>query len=396
MSLNVIFGAGKIARGFIGHLLYLNKEDFIFIDKNDELVQLINKNKQYTINILGAPEKNTIIKNVKALSYSNEKEIIETLSTASTIFTAIGGKNLKEIIPFIVKGLSERFTKKINIPINIITCENWKKPADIIKQGIIESLDKRFLDKFNETVGITEAVILRSAIEPSEEMLRKDPLTVNVQDYWELPIDTSRIKGTLPNVKEIKLLESFQGFLERKFYTYNAANATVSYLGYLKGYKKIADAAHDPEILKILMGVYDETSRALSKKHSFPLEEQQAFCKTSLSKLQNYVIEDYIERNARDPIRKLGPEDRLIGAARLVMEYGIEPQNLATAIAAAIYYDNPVDPIAIELKKKRETEGVDKILKDICEIDPKGKLATIIKDKIQELKKLGWIHEKES
>lgn len=41
----VIFGAGKIARGFIGHLLYLSEIPFTFIEKSTELVDLINQNK---------------------------------------------------------------------------------------------------------------------------------------------------------------------------------------------------------------------------------------------------------------------------------------------------------------------------------------------------------------
>ena len=36
----VIFGAGKIARGFIGHLLYLSDIPFIFVEKADVLASL--------------------------------------------------------------------------------------------------------------------------------------------------------------------------------------------------------------------------------------------------------------------------------------------------------------------------------------------------------------------
>lgn len=39
----VIFGAGKIARGFIGHLLYLSGIDFVFVEKADALADLINR-----------------------------------------------------------------------------------------------------------------------------------------------------------------------------------------------------------------------------------------------------------------------------------------------------------------------------------------------------------------
>ena len=85
-------------------------------------------------------------------------------------------------------------------------------------------------------------------------------------------------------------------------------------------------------------------------------------------KYRDRRIRDFLERNARDPIRKLGPNDRLVGPARLVLEYGGEPTNLSTVIAAALFYDNALDPIAQKLKKRREDEGIDSVLADVCKI----------------------------
>ena len=53
----VMFGAGKIARGFVGHLLYLSGIDFTFIEKADALVDLINEKGEYFVNILGNAEQ---------------------------------------------------------------------------------------------------------------------------------------------------------------------------------------------------------------------------------------------------------------------------------------------------------------------------------------------------
>ncbi len=393
MAFSVIFGAGKIARGFIAHLLYLDKHEYIFVEKARPLVDLINERRQYTVNVLGRPERNTVVKGAKALSFEDRDRVVEAISKASVIFTAVGGKNLKEIVPILADGLAARFTSGCRDSLNIITCENWKQPADILQSGIEEAIEGKWLDLFRHTVGITEAVVMRSGIEPDAAALREDPLAVNVSDYWELPLDADRLKGKLPPIEGVKPMKGFNGFLERKFYTYNAANGTVSFLGYLKGYKMLADAAHDEEILDILMGVYDETSRALCAKHHFPLEEQLAFAKTSLNKLQDYNIVDSIERNARDPIRKLGPDDRLVGAARMVMEHGILPVNLATSIAAALYYDNPVDPIALKLKEIRTLKGIDHILTDICRIDPNGRLGLLVKEKAALLREKGWVKE---
>ena len=385
----VIFGAGKIARGFIAHLLSLSDIDFVFVEKADALADLINEREQYTINILGAPEKNYVVKNAKALKFSQEKEITEAIAEADVVFDAVGGKNLQEIVPFYIKGIEKKAEKGGYL--NFVTCENWKEPARILKEGVEAGIAPEAREYLDNYVGFTESVIMRSGIEAPKELLEKDPLIVNVQNYWHLPVDAARVKGSLPDIKYMEHLTGFAGFLERKFYTYNAANGTTSFVGALLGYKVLAEAAHDERILKILDGVYQESGKALSMKHGISLEEQMAFAKTSLNKLQDYTIVDSIERNARDPQRKLGKDDRLVGSARMVLSCGIRPENLCTAIACAIYYRNPEDSSAVALEKVVKEEGIDAVLEKICGIEPEGELGILIKEKIKKIKEWGWL-----
>ena len=385
----VIFGAGKIARGFIAHLLSLSDIDFVFVEKADALADLINEREQYTINILGAPEKNYVVKNAKALKFSQEKEITEAIAEADVVFDAVGGKNLQEIVPFYIKGIEKKAEKGGYL--NFVTCENWKEPAKILKEGVEAGIAPEAREYLDNYVGFTESVIMRSGIEAPKELLKKDPLIVNVQNYLHLPVDAARVKGSLPDIKYMEPLTGFAGFLERKFYTYNAANGTTSFVGALLGYKVLAEAAHDERILKILNGVYQETGKALSMKHGISLEEQMAFAKTSLNKLQDYTIVDSIERNARDPQRKLGKDDRLVGSARMVLSCGIRPENLCTAIACAIYYRNPEDSSAVALEKVVKEEGIDAVLEKICGIEPEGELGILIKEKIEKIKEWGWL-----
>ena len=386
----VIIGAGKIARGFIGHLLYLSSIPFIFVEKNDALAALINERGQYTVNILGCPEKNCVVKGVRALRFSETEAVADAIAEADAVFTAVGGKNLGDIVPLLVKGIEKKAAQGGSL--NIVTCENWKMPASILRAGVEATIATPAKPYLADHVGITEAVIMCSAIEPDAERLKTDPLVVNVQDFWQLPVDAARIVGTLPDIQGLQLIEQFTGFLERKFYTYNAANGTVSYLGALFGYDRLADAAHDERILLILDGVYRETAQALSKKHAFPLDEQLAFTLTSRNKLQDQTIVDSIERNARDPVRKLGRDDRLVGSARLVQEYGGVPDHLCIAIAAAIHYQNEHDESACRLAAIRETGGIDAVLEKVCGIESNGDLGRLIKAKITWLKEKGWLH----
>ncbi|GAH56240.1 unnamed protein product, partial [marine sediment metagenome] len=85
----------------------------------------------------------------------------------------------------------------------------------------------------------------------------------------------------------------------------------------------------------------------------------------------------------RDPIRKLSPTERLIGAANLTLEYRIIPENITRGIAAALFFNQEEDKEAVKLAELREKKGIDEVLKNICQIDPQGKLAQLIKNHIK-------------
>jgi mannitol-1-phosphate 5-dehydrogenase len=383
----VIFGAGKIARGFIGHLLHLSNIPFTFIEVNGDLVDLLNKRGRYHIDVMGNPAQSVEMTNVHAIRLDDHDAAAKAWAEAPLAFTCVGGKNLESLAVHLTELVRKRLAlTSPDAVTNLITCENWKEPAALLRAGINKRLSATEAARFAKTFGFSEAVVMRSAIEPTPEQLARDPLSVSVQDFWELPVDRARIVGEPVPVDGIHYIDGFAGYLERKFYTYNAANGTTSYLGYLRGHKYLFDAANDPWIVAALHGVYEETGQALAARHGIPLTQQMEFAASSLRKLQDKNIIDYVERNARDPLRKLGPEDRLVGSARLVLSCGITPKHLARSIATAIHYDEPSDPSARELSNLLKTGGVDHILVTICKIQPDEPLGRLVKEAVTTLK----------
>ena len=63
--------------------------------------------------------------------------------------------------------------------------------ADILKDGIAAVISDDHRAFFEENVGITEAVIMRSAIESTPELLAQDPLVVNAQNFWRFAFSKS-------------------------------------------------------------------------------------------------------------------------------------------------------------------------------------------------------------
>ena len=69
----IVFGAGKIARGFIGQLLYLSKADITFVDIDQQLVDRLNKDQKYHVYILGDSSLDSDVTGFQAVQLEDEK-----------------------------------------------------------------------------------------------------------------------------------------------------------------------------------------------------------------------------------------------------------------------------------------------------------------------------------
>jgi mannitol-1-phosphate 5-dehydrogenase len=54
--------------------------------------------------------------------------------------------------------------------------------------------------------------------------------------------------------------------------------------------------------------------------------------------MTNPWLHDKVDRIIRDPVRKLGWNDRLFGTMQVALEQGIEPEGMALGAAAALSY----------------------------------------------------------
>ncbi|MGI8746089.1 MAG: hypothetical protein ACR2NN_26605 [Bryobacteraceae bacterium] len=121
--------------------------------------------------------------------------------------------------------MSRAVAERRSAPLNVILCENYFQPGQWLKKLVGELLSPGQKGWFEENAGLVESMVLRSSVEPAEEMKSKDPLSVRDQDMWELPTDRAAFRGDIPAIVGL-----------------------ISYRGYLKGYRLLSEAANDPEL----------------------------------------------------------------------------------------------------------------------------------------------------
>ena len=339
MSKVVIVGAGKTGRGFLARLLQEAERKVVFIDKNKELVDTLNKDKEFQIRFFGGVRETYVVNNFVAYTWENEevKEILA--SDAELIFVSVGGQNLPDVGRELAKVLAE--DKKYYI----ITAENASKPSQTLKSAI-----------GRKDVVVSESTVFCTTIE-------EEGIHINSENYPYLQCNAELLEGYVPDAKTIKVIDNFSDFLTRKLYTYNAASCVIAYLGWKKGYTNYADAANDEEILALLDKNYEITNRVLCKEFGYEEEDQKEFALLSRTKFCDRTIVDTVARNARDPQRKLAAAERIMGPIALMYKYEEDAGILEQTAAAAIEYDNDGEDAWRAIKAEKTYE---EILTDIC------------------------------
>ncbi len=116
----------------------------------------------------------------------------------------------------------------------------------------------------------------------------------------------------MPKIAGLRAVSNFPAEVERKLFIHNLGHAALAYLGYREGYTYIHEAIKDEKIRKILDGAWEEVSRALLQKHPDLDSQEHEKVETCKRDLPTLTFR-YVRASRREPLRKLAPEDRLIG-----------------------------------------------------------------------------------
>jgi mannitol-1-phosphate 5-dehydrogenase len=136
--------------------------------------------------------------------------------------------------------------------------------------------------------------------------------------------------------------EDLLPFEEAKLYGHNATHAMAAYLCSVRGLQYITDLRQDPALLAFIRDAFlKESGEALIRKYAgkdrlFTADGYREYALDLLERMTNPFLQDSVERVGRDPQRKLGWDDRLVGTLRLALRENIVPRRYAVGSAAAL------------------------------------------------------------
>jgi mannitol-1-phosphate 5-dehydrogenase len=379
MQQAVHFGAGNIGRGFIGALFSQSGYHVTFVDIAEQIINKLNEEKQYNV-VLATEEKETVtIENVSGLNnLHQEDEVIRTISDATYLTTAIGPNILPRIAPLIARGIASRVAST-DEKLYVIACENQIGATDILKEHIMDNLDEDAKAKLEGRV-----YFFNSAVDRIVPIQDQDSLDVLVEPYYEWVVET---KESIPPVTGMTIVEDLAPFIERKLFTVNTGHAVIAYFGYLQGKETIDKTLADDEIANQVKETLKETGAYLVKQYGLNEEEHMAYINKNIERFKNPYLNDGVTRVGRAPIRKLGPEDRLVRPTTEAQKAGLSYSNLAKAIAAALLFDHQEDEQAVEIQNMIKEDGIAAVLKKVSNLEEDSEITQEVIKQYELLKK---------
>jgi mannitol-1-phosphate 5-dehydrogenase len=376
----IIFGAGNVGRGFLGQLFSESGYEVVFVDVDEELVRALAQLRQYTIRLVDNDwlEEVTVAP-VAARLAGDADAVAQAVAAAGIAATAVGVRALPFVAPVLAAGITQRAAAGVDTPLNIIVCENLKDAAATLRGTVEQHLPVSLHPYLHSHIGFVDTVIGRMVPPLTPELRAADPTLILVEPYKVLPVDRSAWLGPAPQIVGLELCDNFPAYTARKLYIHNCGHAVLAYLGHLAGHEYGYQALVDPAIRPWFEAALAESKAGIVAAHGVDPAWLDAHIVDLTHRFANRALGDTVLRLGRDPLRKLGPDDRLIGAARLAERAGVTPDALSRAIAAAYHFDDPRDPLAAILQERLAIEGFDAVLAAVSGIQPDEPLAALVR-----------------
>jgi mannitol-1-phosphate 5-dehydrogenase len=366
----VMFGAGNIGRGFIAPTFSAAGWSVTFVDIDRPRIQALAARGAYdVIEVDNSGERRIPVSPVTGIDAGDRDAVVRALAVCDLAATAVGLGALAHLAAPIAAGLRKRTRGALDI----LVCENGLQAVHYLRDGVSKALPDAERDTMLERLGLVRTSIGRM-IPPNTG---DDPLEIRVEPYATLPVERQAFKGPIPALPLLVAHDDFDLVLQQKLYLHNLTHACLAYAGHLLGKKTIPECMRDADLVHGARVAAAEVSEALAYEHGADPATQAAVreqCELLvddlLQRYRNHALSDPVSRVARDPMRKLAPDDRLVGAARLCLKHDITPNAIVRHILYACAYHAQADEPSAEAWNRLRALGLSAQLAAVAHITP--------------------------
>tara|TARA_B100001113_G_C21048728_1_gene595720 strand:+ start:122 stop:1222 length:1101 start_codon:yes stop_codon:yes gene_type:complete len=311
MSKNIlVYGAGAIGRGYVPWLFKNTDTKLYFVETNKNLHSELIKDKKFTTYMTTKSGYESYECSIEECFFPGE----EFSYSYDGVITAVGPRQIINI---------KDNLKKLKCP--IIFFENDHTLPDKIS---------RLTKSENFFFGIPDVITSNTAPEHLRKKSKLSIVTENGVAYAH--ISAKDVGGNINYVNSEQLNKQWLA----KLYIHNTPHCIAAYLGSLCNFTFLHEGMNCDDIYNIVKDAMFEMVLSTEIVYKIERDFLEWYSNKELNRFSNKLLFDPISRVAREPFRKLGLTNRLVGAAQLCLRAGIKPKNIITGIMAAFLYDD--------------------------------------------------------
>jgi mannitol-1-phosphate 5-dehydrogenase len=360
------FGFGAIQPGLLLYDAFRSRhfDRFVVAEIQPSLVGAMRQAEgMYTFNIAGMDGvRQVTLGPVELLDVgvpADRERLIAAIAEAHEIGTAITtfDQYMMEIPGSLHRMVAEGLRRKVardGSKVLVYAAENHNRAKEMLRDAVMSEVPAAERDPVDARVQFVNTVISKMCgLVTDREVIAAHDLApmwpelipdraLLVEDYDRLLIDEVTLESFERGITIFEEKSDLLPFKEAKLFGHNGTHAIAAYLAGFRGATRMAELRAMPDLLRFLRTAFlEEAGAALIGKYAgfdplFTREGFADFVDGVLTRMVNPYLLDTVKRVGRDPRRKLGWEDRLIGTLRLGLQYGVDTPRYAFGTAAAL------------------------------------------------------------
>lgn len=308
----LLFGAGNIGLTFIAQIFRRSGYHVICADTDAAVLQRLRAYSGYTVHLL-SPDGGTDsvrIDGIEVIDATDRQRLSAILLQRPLLATAVGARAFPHVLRAI-RDLSHGVVPVTEL--DLVAAENIHDPVAVARETLGDETPRIHACSVGKMV-------------PVQDSSGTDYIELRSEAYNTLICDGTNWAGRPPtDVPWIQLVDEIGAWMDRKLYIHNLGHAACAWRAraHDPALAMISDAIAVPAIRTHVQRVMEAAASVV--RRAYPDEFTEVSLREHVADLitrfGNRRLGDTVERVGRDLPRKLGRDERLIGALRLAVKH---------------------------------------------------------------------------
>jgi mannitol-1-phosphate 5-dehydrogenase len=321
----VVVGAGRVGCGYVAERLRAAGHQVSVVTHTVEQAAALDRDGGVSVRLLSrSGARDVTVAPLVAMSAEDAPTVARTIAQSSLVAVSVGSRQLYDAARVIAPGLTEHRRK-----VNVLVFENEPDSGERL-QALVAAHEGSAAERHGYAGVLVDRIVTAG---PDE---RGTGVRFIAESRIGAAVDAGPLIGPLPRVAGLRPVSNFRAHMLRKLYVFSTGHAAAAYLGAVHGHRSLVRALDDPEVRAGVLAAMTESQAGLAVRYGHAFAGGPERRLAEFARFRNAALGDTVDRVGRDPFRKLGPADRIVGPALLAESAGIPPTTLAVVAAAAL------------------------------------------------------------